>query len=431
MKISIVASGSRGDVQPYIALGKGLQDAGFAVRVLTSTDFRGLAEGAGLEFCPIGESIEQMLQSPEWRATLESGNFVRILAKMNQELKRRAKSLATTLPPLRAGSELLIAGMGGLGGPFSVAEKLGIPLLQAYVLPFTPTREFPSPLTPKLPFGKRLNRLSFHVMRQVFWQNVRVGDASMRRELGMSRAAFWGPFRALQQQRTPILYGYSSHVLPRPTEWNDHIHVTGYWFLDAPEDYKPPDGLADFIQRGPAPVYIGFGSMSNRNPEEAMQTTLRAIELSGQRAVLASGWGGFSSGVLPDSVYMLDSAPHTWLFPQMAAVVHHGGAGTSAASMRAGVPSIIVPFMGDQPYWGQRIYELGVGPRPIPRKRMTAEHLAQAITSAVMDKDMRQRAAALGERIRAEDGVQQAVRIIQQILEASPAQQPQRSILAS
>lgn len=414
MRISIVASGTRGDVQPYVALGRGLKDAGYTVRILTSDDFEGLVTEAGLEFCSTGISVEAIVQSDEWRSTLESSNFLAILSKMNAEMKRRAHDLAAGMPQLFAGTDLLVAGAAVISGTYSIAEKLGIPIIQTFVFPFTPTGAFPSPLVPRLPIGGWVNRLSFHITRQMFWQSSRVADVVTRQELALPRASFWGPYRALARQRVPMLYGYSRHVLPKPADWDERTHVVGYWFLDAAPDWTPPASLVDFLKAGPPPVYIGFGSMGSRNPEEAAHLALKALELSGQRGVLASGWGGMRSSDLPDSVYMLSSVPHSWLFPQMAAVVHHGGAGTTAAGLRAGVPSIIIPFFGDQPFWGQRVAELGVGPQPIPRKRVTPEQLAQAVTQAVTEPGMRQRAADLGARIRAEDGVGQAVALIDQ-----------------
>lgn len=414
MRISIVASGTRGDVQPYIALGKGLKTAGNSVRVITSDDFEGLVTGAGLEFSSMGESVEALLQTPEWRQRMESGNFLAIMRHMTAAAKERAYDLAHKLPPLFTETDLIVTGMSGMGGTFSIAEKLKIPIVQAYVFPITPTHDFPGPLTPTLPFGRLLNRLSFLPVRQMLWQSVRVTDVTIRQQLGMPRASFFGPYKALQRDQVPILYGYSRHVLPPPSDWDARTHVTGYWFLDPPADWLPPTDLVDFLSAGAPPVYIGFGSMGNRSPEETTELALKALALSGQRGVLASGWGGMSQTDLPDTVHMLKSVYHSWLFPQMAAVVHHGGAGTTAAGLRAGIPSVIVPFFGDQPFWGQRVAALGVGPTPIPRKRLTAEKLAQAITSAVSDSQLRQRAAELGRKIRDEDGITSAASLLNQ-----------------
>ncbi len=414
MKITIVTSGSRGDVQPYVALGKGLGEAGHAVRLLSTQDFESLVMDARLEFISTGTSIEQMLQNPEWRQVTESGNFIKLIRKMNAEMKHRAEDFAREMPSAIEGSDLVITGMGGMGGAFSIAEKLNIPVMLAYLFPFTPTRAFPAPLFPRLPLGPVLNPLSFQVLRQVFWQSTRIADVHTRKRLGLPKASFWGPYGALDRRRVPTIYGYSRHVLPDASDWGDHIRVTGFWFLEAAADWTPPSALTDFLQAGPPPVYIGFGSVGSRNPEETTRLTLKAVELSGQRAVLASGWGGMSAADLPPNVHMLPSIPHSWLFPQMAAVVHHGGVGTTAAGLRAGVPSVVIPFMADQPYWGQRVHDLGVGPAYIPRKRLTAEKLAAAITQAVSDAGMRQRAAALGERIRAEDGIRRAVAAVEQ-----------------
>jgi UDP:flavonoid glycosyltransferase YjiC (YdhE family) len=155
--------------------------------------------------------------------------------------------------------------------------------------------------------------------------------------------------------------------------------------------------------------------MSSRKPEETVDLVLEALARAKQRAILLSGWGGLQPASLPDSVYMVESIPFSWLFPRVAAVVHHGGAGTTSAGLRAGVPSVIVPFFGDQPFWGQRVAALGAGPEPIPRRKLTAERLAQAIQQAVADQTVRQRAADLGSQIQAEDGIACAVEVVQQI----------------
>jgi sterol 3beta-glucosyltransferase len=232
--------------------------------------------------------------------------------------------------------------------------------------------------------------------------------------LDLPASSPWGPFGSDRLAHGPILYGFSPSVIAPPRDWGEHVHVTGYWFLDPPSDWTPPPALVEFLQAGPPPVYIGFGSMSSQRPEETAALVGQALARAGQRAIMLSGWGGLHQAD-SDSVFMVDSVPHAWLFPQVAAVVHHGGAGTTAASLRAGVPSIVIPFHGDQPFWGQRVADLGVGPAPIPRRNLTVERLAQAIHRAVTDQPMRQRAADLGAKIRAEDGVARAVALVQQI----------------
>jgi sterol 3beta-glucosyltransferase len=422
ISVAIVASGTRGDVQPYIALGKGLQAAGYHVRLLSSDNFAAPVTEAGLAFGAIGRGAEERLQSEEWRRTIEAGNFLAILARMKAEMKQGAAETARRLPPLLEGSDLIITGMAGLAGVYAIAGAFEIPVIQAFAVPFTPTRAFPSPLTPRLPLGALLNRASFHVMRQMFWQMSRAGDAATRQVLGLPKGSFWGPFRVLVRRKMPVLYGYSTHVLPHPHDWPDNHFVTGYWFLDEPDDWQPPADLVEFLAAGDPPVYVGFGSMVSRDPAAAGQIALDALARAGRRGLLASGWGGLQPSALPPTVHMIASQPHSWLFPRMAAVVHHGGAGTTAAGLRAGVPSVVVPFSADQPFWGQRVVELGVGPQPIPHKHLTSERLANAIRAATSDPAIGQRARALGEKIRTEDGVGNAVAVVARFVQRSRAE---------
>jgi UDP:flavonoid glycosyltransferase YjiC (YdhE family) len=232
--------------------------------------------------------------------------------------------------------------------------------------------------------------------------------------LELPAAPFFGAYNSPHLQRFPVLYGFSPSIINPPSDWQN-THVTGYWFLDEDPNWTPSKDLMDFLLEGAPPVFIGFGSMGNRNPEATADLVLQAIAIAGQRAILQSGWGGLSKRDLPDTVFILDSIPHSFIFPYMAAVVHHGGAGTTSAALRAGVPSIVIPFFGDQPFWGNRIAELGCGTEPIPRKKLTAENLAEAIQMAVTDRSTCETAANLGEKIRAENGIAKAVAIVNQL----------------
>jgi UDP:flavonoid glycosyltransferase YjiC (YdhE family) len=301
----------------------------------------------------------------------------------------------------------------------SIAEKLELPYVQAYVQPVHPTTEFPSALFPT-PFkgGSMFNYLTHVVGGQSMWQMLRpiVNDA--RREvLSLDPYPLMGPWLEMIRQQLPIVYGYSGHVLPKPHDWPDCMHVTGYWFLRE-QGWTPPQQLLDFLADGPSPVYIGFGSMVDRDPERMTEIALDALRYSGQRAIFLRGWGGLQQTDLPSSVFMIDQAPHEWLFPRMAAIVHHGGAGTTAASIRAGVPSIIVPFFGDQPFWADRVSALGVGIAPLARKTLNGAQLAGAIDRALRNVELRTKATALGERVRAEDGVTHAVGLIEAYAQA-------------
>ncbi|MBD2252349.1 glycosyltransferase [Nostoc parmelioides] len=414
MRIAIIALGSRGDVQPYIALGKGLKAAGHIVRLLTHENFEVLVTSHGLEFYPMYGNVQEIIETQEMRDLLEKGNFITITSHTARLTKRATINWVKKGLVACQGMDLLLTGVGGLYLGLSLAQKLELPLLPAYVFPFTPTTQFPGVLFPQsiARFGGAVNWLSHHLIRQIMWQGSRIADAAARKQvLNLPAASFFGPYNT---SNYPTLYGFSPSVIPKPSDWQN-THVTGYWFLDAEPNWSPPPALMEFLLGGKPPIYIGFGSMGNRNPEQTADIILQALAKTQQRAVMLSGWGGLHKENLPDSVYLVDSIPHSWIFERVAAVVHHGGAGTTAAGLRAGVPTIIIPFFGDQGFWGQRVASLGVGTEPIPRKQLTAERLAQAIQLAVTDQTMRQRAADLGAKIRTEDGIANVVAVIQEI----------------
>jgi sterol 3beta-glucosyltransferase len=417
MRIAIIAMGTRGDVQPYIALGKGLKAAGHFVRLITHENFETLVTSHGLNFWPVKGNVQEVLESPEMLKLLERGNFLAINAHTGKMVKDIAIDWARDGLAACQSMDLLIAGVGGLYLAISLAEKLNIPLQQAYIFPFTPTTAFPAiPLPQSISkFGGTVNRLSHHLFRQVMWQGFRKADRLARQQvLNLPPAPFWGPYNSPILRERPTLYGFSPSVIPQPADWH-HTQVTGFWFLEETADWIPPTAVMNFLDSGAPPVYIGFGSMGSRKPAETADLVLAALARTGQRAILQSGWGGLKKTNLPEHVLMVDSISHSWLFPRMAAVVHHGGAGTTAAGLRAGVPSIVIPFFGDQLFWGQRVEKLGVGTAPIPRKKLTVELLAQAIDRAVTDRVMHQRATNLGAKIQTEDGITNAVRAIESI----------------
>jgi sterol 3beta-glucosyltransferase len=210
----------------------------------------------------------------------------------------------------------------------------------------------------------------------------------------------------------PVLHAFSPHVVPRPDDWPPQAVITGYWFLDSGQEWQPPAELENFLAAGDPPVYVGFGSMAGRDPLRLTGIVIDALRLAGLRGILATGWGGLQARDLPPTIFKLESAPHARLFPRMAAVVHHGGAGTTAAGLRAARPTVICPFMGDQPFWGSRIHALGAGPEPIPQKKLTPENLAAALRQAVDGPEMRARAETVAEGIRSENGVANAIAII-------------------
>jgi UDP:flavonoid glycosyltransferase YjiC (YdhE family) len=302
----------------------------------------------------------------------------------------------------------------GLGALEASAVR-GIPSAMAYLFPMTATRAWPMIWFPwRFSLGGWYNRLTHSLMSGLLWQ---VGGAMAnrwRKQLGLKPwRSYAEALNYARQIGTPNLYGYSPHLLPKPPDWDEHEHLTGYWFLEPPPAWQPPADLLEFLDSGPPPVYIGFGSLSLRDGADKTQPILRALEISGQRSVLLTGWGGLTPLSAPPNVLFVEDVPHAWLFPRMAAVMHHGGAGSTGAGLRAGVPSLITPFAGDQLLWAERVARLGAGPRMPNIKKLSAEKLAEAIHTAVHDAELRARAAALGEKIRAEDGMARAVEIIE------------------
>jgi UDP:flavonoid glycosyltransferase YjiC (YdhE family) len=257
--------------------------------------------------------------------------------------------------------------------------------------------------------GGLLNRFSHTFAQRMVWQGFGSGVNRFRKQLGLRRTSFSAYFR---RQTDPVINGFSPLVVPPPPDWGDRVHTVGYWLLDE-GNWQPPDDLVHFLESGDPPVFIGFGSMPMRDPQATTVVILEAVKQAGVRCILSSGWGKLGEITLPDSVFRLEYAPYVWLFPRMSAVVHHGGSGTTGFGLRAGVPSLVVPFGADQPYWGKRIADLGVGPKPVPYKHLSADRLAAAVHEAVTDSTMRQRAAELGAKLREEDGLGNAVQLIE------------------
>jgi len=420
MRITILTLGSRGDTQPFIPLALGLKRAGHTVRVVGAKNFTTWVQGFGLDYFPLEADLAAMLNTSGGQAVMEAKNPLQSLLVQRRELSKTNvfDQMQQEVWQSCQGTEAIIYHPGMING-YYIARHMGVPCLMASPFPMTPTRRWPSALFYEGPrLGAAYNRLTYTVFEQAFWQMVRPQTKKFWVQKGMGdKVSFGAPYRRQREEQMPVLYAYSEHALPRPDDWPAFHHITGYWFLDAAPDWQPPAALTAFLQAGPPPVYVGFGSMGNtaRTPELTEQV-LKGLALTGQRGLLASGWNGLSRNApLPDTVYMLEEAPHSWLFPQMAAVVHHGGAGTTGAGLRAGVPSIIVPHSVDQPMWGRRIAELGVGPQPIPDKRLTADKLAAAIRAA-LQPEMRAKAAHLGQQIRLEDGVAKAVEIVDHYL---------------
>lgn len=421
MKIAIFAIGSQGDVRPSAALGAGFVAAGHEVRLVTQPAFRELAAENGLQFAPVnidpyefiaGDIGQSWMDSMDKPLALVSG-VSRAAAKFLGPLTDDAVAACRGFEVLLYNVPLSIAG-------HTVSEALGIPGIPTSVVPYHPTAAFPSVIMPSLPIrGSIPNRLSGVAAIQALWAVFRSHMNRWRSgQPGLRRLPWWNPLARLSREGVPWLYGYSPSVIPAPPDWPGTAAVCGYWFTSTAPTWKPEERLVDFLQSGPAPVYIGFGSMVGSDPEKTVHTVLQAVEMARVRAIIASGWGGMKHETLPDHVYAVGSIPHDWLFPRVAAAVHHGGAGTTAATLRAGIPSVVVPYFYDQFFWGQRLRDLGVGPAPVAQKHVQAAELAERIRFVTATPSVGDRARALAAAISREDGVKAAVRVVESYLAA-------------
>lgn len=413
--ITILAHGTRGDVQPAIALGKKLHAAGYRVRVLASPNFADWIMRHGLETAVSRVNVQTVMESVGGQAWVESGHKPLVQLRIMRRLIADAGwEMVIDAWEACQDADLIVSSFTSDVYAVSIAEKLQRPLVSlALQPPIFATRNGRSLVNAPLP-----NRIS--VFNELFakwiiepapWQIY--GDITnrFRREM-LHLPPSDAHANTAARRRAHVLLAYSRHVVPQPDDWPDHFQTTGYLFLDDAAKWQPPAALHTFLTQGPRPICVGFGSMIGRDPARITRLLIDAIQQSGQRAVLLSGWAGLGEMALPDTIFRLEAAPHSWLYPRMAAVVHHGGAGTTAAGLRAGVPAVIVPHMVDQPFWGRRLHQLGVSPPPLPRHKLTAAKLAAAMQTAVSDQTIWARAETLGARVRAEDGVAAAAAII-------------------
>ncbi len=412
MKITILAIGSEGDVRYLLALGKGLLAEGYKINFASHHFVEARVREQKFEFSLIQANPGEVLNSGAGQIAMAHGRVLDFMRSL-QPLVFQAGT--DSWAACQGTDAIIYSPLAWLFGA-DIGDKLGVPNIAAFAQPVEPTRAFPSWIVTQKQLGETLNRLTYMVTHALMWWPVRTVVNQWRREqLNLPPHGLdW--HHAYHQRPNPVLYAFSPQVVSRPADWGDHIFITGYWFFDEGAAWQPPADLANFLAAGSPPVYIGFSSIIDRNPQETTTLILKALEIANVRGLVATGWGGISKQDMPATVFNLNYVPHDWLFPRMAAAVHHGGAGTTGAALRAGIPSVIIPHMNDQPYWGKRAADLGAGPLPIQRKQLTAERLAAAISQAVNDQQIRQRAAAIGECIRAEDGVSEALRVIKRYI---------------
>ncbi len=409
MRISMVAIGSMGDVRPYILLGRELSRRGHQIRLLAFAPFEEAARQAGLDFLPLPGSLQHYMQN----LMRPGGNALTFLPELEKAISGCKDALMDTILTGSRDAQAILTTFS-MSAVYSVAEKLSIPCIQTYYFPLDPNEEYPLPVFPQLHLGRRYAAASYKVSYLVINAFERRLLTSWREKEGVEPPPLKpAPVMYIGAHRIPVLYAVSPHLLARPADWDEHIYMTGFWQDTEAEGFQPREELTQFLKNGDAPVYIGFGSMISGDMQRFFDKVAAAAKETGLRVILDGGW---SADELPamDSPYIYLNRGyinHDWLFPRVRAVVHHGGAGTTASGLRAGKPTLIIPFGGDQPFWGDQVYRQGLGPKPISRTLLTAGRLAEALRDLCCNARYAENAARMGELIRTENGVQAAADI--------------------
>ncbi len=410
MRIVFVVAGTEGDARPNIALGLGLRAEGHDVVVLTSRDFEALVTESGLTFSPLTADFRRMMD--EDRARLDGKPAIIVAWRGFRLLREKAGRWVAEALPAIDGAGLIVGSGGALYFASTLAESREIPFVRTVFNPVEPSREIPPVIFRPPPFRLpgRVNLFLYAAMRHISWQFGRPVMARLHAGLGLPPPSRLGPWASPWLGRAPILHAFSPLIVTPPRSWGAHVATTGFWVLRRHQTPSAP--LERFLNDGPAPIYVGFGSMAIRELADFASKIQEAIRMTGRRAVVLSGWSGLASSLQPDDgIMVVEQVAHEWLFPRVRLAVHHCGAGTLASVVRAGIPSVVIPFIFDQFFWGRRLHDLGVAPRPLSRKRLDARRLADAIIQADTPS-FHEAARSLGERLRTEDGVANAVEVL-------------------
>ncbi len=388
----------------------------------TSDRFRGFVEKYGLQYGYMNDDLLAILDTEQGREMVENTNNLLGVIRRTFSMMKQVGPMQKTLlqenwhVAKKAKPDLIIFHPKAYGGPH-FAEKLGVPVVMALTIPMmVPTAKHPNTGFPDLKLGGWYNRLTYGFVNRLMGLSAGRHVRAWRAANGLRPQRRFDILHTTDGKEIPVLHGFSNHVVPRPSDWPDSVRTTGYWFLDETDNWTPQPEIEEFLNAGHPPVYVGFGSMAGRNPRRLADIVIRALQKAKMRGIIATGWGGLKTKTLPQGILQIDQVPHAWLFPRLAAVVHRGGAGTTAAALRAGKPSVILPFFGDQPFWGRRVHALGAGAQPIPQKRLSVERLARSIEDTLSNPIIREEAENLGRKIRSEDGIRNAVEMIEAIL---------------
>lgn len=407
MKFLVITYGTEGDTRPLAVLCRALMDAGHEARLLADGGTLGAAEALGVPATALAGDIRGTLQP--------HGAISRVIeGKSLGEMTKALASIANTNAEswLRSAVELgkdadglIVSALAAFVG-LSAAEYLRVKAVGLSMIPITPTAEFPAPFIPTARLPRFLNRPSHHLVNGILWRAFRKATNDARAKVCDL------PERRENWTRHPILYGISPSLLPRPADWPSFAQVCGQ-LVQPTRQWTPPEALGTFLNAGEPPIYVGFGSMTGFNREQMRDAIVHAV--AGRRTVFYPGWSGIDTSSLPANFFVLGDTPHDWLFPRTSLVIHHGGSGTTHSAARSGVPSVVIPFAGDQPFWAERLCRAGVAARISNAKSVDAGSLSRAIAFAQRDEVI-SRARALGERMRAEDGPATAVAFIEKIM---------------
>lgn len=408
MNITILTYGSRGDVQPFLPLSLGLMAKGHLVKLAAPSRFKSLVEGYEIQFIPLAGEPEDLSR----RLNDAGYNFLKMVRELMSHAIEIGADIARQTETACKDADLIIHTFSHAVGAHTLAREMNIPDIHIQTFPmFTPTGDYPNIAMPDLKIPA-LNRFTHYVSQKITWWTSMFGYEQVRRRAGLPKRKLYFPFDDDPLRLpTPILCAWSPGVLPPSSDWKTNVHITGYYFFNADASYQASAELQEFLATGGPPVCISFGSMVNRDAEKIDRIVRETLKQTNQRGIVLSGWGSVQHTSSKDLLY-LEAVPHDWLLTRCRMVIHHGGAGTTSAGLRAGIPNIVVPFMADQPFWGRRVHAIGAGPEPILVKNLSAENLSRAMIAAE-SKVIRERAQIIGHKLRGEDGVGQAIRLIE------------------
>ena len=409
MRITVLTYGSRGDVQPFLALSLRLAEKGHSVKLAAPFRFKHFVEEQGVDFVPLAGDPEDLSR----RLNNAGHNFVKLLNELTNHAVEIGADVWRQTEEACRDADLILHTFTHAVGAHTLAREKNIPDVHIQTFPmFTPTGDYPN-ITMPYSMPRVLNRFTHQFSAKLTWWVSRVGFERVRRRAGLPKKKLYWPFdRDPRRPRTPILCAWSPSLLSPSSDWPPHVHITGYYFFPHDNIYRAPAELLSFLQQGKPPVCVTFGSMVNRDRKRIHRIVHETLVQTGNRGIVLSGWGGVQDVSSQDLLYF-EAIPHEWLLPRCKTVIHHGGAGTTGAGLRAGIPNIVVPFMGDQPFWGERVHAMGVGPKPILVKDLSVEKLSHALVETE-EEDLRQRAQAIGHQISSEDGTGETVKRIEE-----------------